>query len=71
MTNDPEACDMCGRAGRVIESRLTLEGQRRRRHRCICGNVWATWQGRQNLTKVMRRFVTRIEQNTRVIKARA
>lgn len=71
MTNDPEACDRCGGAGRVIESRLTLEGQRRRRHRCACGNVWATWQGRQNLTKVMRRFVTHVGRNVMTRKARA
>ena len=39
-----ERCPECGGLGMTIQSRMTTEGQRRRRHECQnCKHRWSTW----------------------------
>ncbi len=42
---DPERCRICGRRGRVIDSRVRTGGYRRRKHRCsTCKVTWPSFQ---------------------------
>lgn len=50
---DPETCPTCRIRGRVVESRRSKLGYRRRRHECgTCGARWSSWQSVISPTRV-------------------
>lgn len=50
---DPENCRACAVRGRIVESRKSAHGYRRRRHVCpTCARRWSTWQSVINPARV-------------------
>ena len=41
---DPELCPECSERGRVYDSRNDGRGYRHRRHVCVSGHRWQSWQ---------------------------
>jgi transcriptional regulator NrdR family protein len=43
--HDPERCRVCEQRGKVIDSRVSPRGYRRRRHICLsCERRWTSYQ---------------------------
>lgn len=55
---NPQLCRVCQRKGQVIDSRVSLGGYRRRRHRCpFCTHRWTTYESFINPRRVVLRHV--------------
>lgn len=56
---DPETCRICQARGRVVNSRRSSLGYRRRRHECpICLRRWTSWQSLISPRKVTLKTAT-------------